>query len=232
MEAWSHRKKYRTLEREIVWIYEYWWEKNSTGYESMKTIKCSIIILYACSHNCVSYILWYVVNMWCTTYVLYTCICTTYLHTWYIHVYVCIHILYTVCVPKICSSYYAFKILWPNMIVAYILLTTGAGIGRGSFSSVQFSRSVVSNCLWPHASQHTRPPCPSLTPGVYSNSCPWVGDAIQQSHPLPSPSPPAPNLSQHHGLFQWVSSSHQVAKVWEFQLQYQSFQWTPRTDLR
>ena len=59
----------------------------------------------------------------------------------------------------------------------------------------------------------------------------WVGDAIQPSHPLSSPSPPALNLSQHQGLFQWVSSSHQVAKVLEFQLQNQSFQWTPRTDL-
>ena len=58
-----------------------------------------------------------------------------------------------------------------------------------------------------------------------------VGDAIQPSHPLSSPSPPAPNPSQHQGLFQWVNSSHQVAKVLEFQLQHQSFQWTPRTDL-
>ena len=58
-----------------------------------------------------------------------------------------------------------------------------------------------------------------------------VGDAIQPSHPLSSPSPPAPNPSQHQGLFQWVNSSHQVAKILEFQLQHQSFQWTPRTDL-
>ena len=56
----------------------------------------------------------------------------------------------------------------------------------------------------------------------------WVGDAIQSSHPLSSPSSPAFSLSQHQGLFQWVSSSHQVAKVLEFQLQHQSFQWTPR----
>ena len=54
----------------------------------------------------------------------------------------------------------------------------------------------------------------------------WVGDAIQPSHPLLFPSPPALNLSQHQGLFQWVSSSHQVAKVLGFQLQHQSFQWT------
>ena len=75
-----------------------------------------------------------------------------------------------------------------------------------------------------------RPPCPSPTPGAYSNSCPSVGDAIQPSHPLSSPSPLALNLSQHQGLFQWVSSSHQVAKVLEFQLQHQSFQWLFRTD--
>ena len=59
----------------------------------------------------------------------------------------------------------------------------------------------------------------------------WVGDAIQSSHPLLSPSPPTFNLSKHQVLFQWVSSSQQVAKVLEFQLQHQSFQWTPRTDL-
>ena len=57
-----------------------------------------------------------------------------------------------------------------------------------------------------------------------------VGDAIQPSHPLSSPSPPTFNLSQHQGLFQWVSSSHQVARVLEFQLQHQSFQWIFRTD--
>ena len=59
----------------------------------------------------------------------------------------------------------------------------------------------------------------------------WVGDAIQSSHPLSSPFPPALNPSQHQGLFQWVNSSHEVAKVLEFQLQNQSFQWTLRTDL-
>ena len=57
----------------------------------------------------------------------------------------------------------------------------------------------------------------------------WVGDAIQQFHPLSSPFSPAFNLSQHQGLFHWVSSSHQVAKVSEFQLQRQSVQWIFRT---
>ena len=59
----------------------------------------------------------------------------------------------------------------------------------------------------------------------------WVSDAIQPSHPLSSPSPPAPNPSQHQSLFQWVNSLHEVDKVLEFQLQHQSFQWTSRTDL-
>ena len=56
-----------------------------------------------------------------------------------------------------------------------------------------------------------------------------VHDAIQPSHPLSSPSPPAFNLSQHQGLLKWVSSSHQVAKILEVQLQHQSFQWIFRT---
>ena len=59
----------------------------------------------------------------------------------------------------------------------------------------------------------------------------WVTHAIQPSHPMSSLSPPAFNLSQHQSLFQWGSSSHQVAKVLEFQLQHQSFQWIFRTGL-
>ena len=59
----------------------------------------------------------------------------------------------------------------------------------------------------------------------------WVSDPIQPSHPLLPPSPPALNLSHHQGLLKWVSYSHQVAKVLEFQLQHQSFQWSPRIDL-
>ena len=101
------------------------------------------------------------------------------------------------------------------------------------FSSVQFS-SVTQSCLtlcnpmnrsMPGLAVHHQLPESTQT-HVH-----WVGDAIQPSHPLSSPSPPALNLSQHQDLFQWVSSLHQVAKVLEFQLQHQSFQWTPRTDL-
>ena len=58
----------------------------------------------------------------------------------------------------------------------------------------------------------------------------WVSDAIQASHPLWSPSPPAFDLSQHQGLFQWLSYLRQVAKVLEFQLQHKSFKWIFRTD--
>ena len=84
--------------------------------------------------------------------------------------------------------------------------------------SVQFSRSVMFDPLRPHESQHARRPCPSPTPGVTQTHVHWVGDAIQPSHPLLSPFPPAPSPSQHQSLFQWVSSLHEVAKVLEFQL--------------
>ena len=96
----------------------------------------------------------------------------------------------------------------------------------------QFS-SVAQSCptLRPHGLRHSRPPCPSPTPGAYSNSSLSSHDATQPSHPLSSPSPPAFSLSQHQGLFKWVSSSHQVAEVLELQLQHQSFQWLFRTDL-
>ena len=57
-----------------------------------------------------------------------------------------------------------------------------------------------------------------------------VGDAILPSHPLSPSSPPAFSLSQHQGVFQWASSLHQVAKVWEVQLQHQSSQWIFRVD--
>ena len=79
--------------------------------------------------------------------------------------------------------------------------------------SVQISRSVVSNALQPHGLPHTSLPCPSPTPRTCLNSCPlsqWCHPTISSSS---SPSPPAFNLSQHQGLFLWISSLHQVAKV-------------------
>ena len=86
-----------------------------------------------------------------------------------------------------------------------------------TLTSVWFSRSVMSNSLWPHGLQHTRLPCPSPTPRAYSNSCLLSWWCHPTSHPLSSPSPPTFNLSQHQGLFKWVSSLHQVAKkYWSF----------------
>ena len=101
-----------------------------------------------------------------------------------------------------------------------------------NYCSAQFSRSVVSDSLRPHESQHTRPPCPSPAPGVHSSSCLLSRWYIQPSHPLLSPSLPTFYLSQHQGLVQWVSSLHQVAKVLELQLQlhHQSFQWIFSSD--
>ena len=99
--------------------------------------------------------------------------------------------------------------------------------------SVPFS-SVAQSCPTPcNSMNHSTPGLPvhhQLLESTHTHVH-QVGDTIQPSHPLSSPSPPALNLSQHQGLFQWVSSSHQVAKILEFQLQHQSFQWTPRTDL-
>ena len=100
-------------------------------------------------------------------------------------------------------------------------------------SSVQFSRSVVSDSLQPQGLQHARPPCPSLSSLSQSLLKLMSIESVMPSnlsHPLSSPSPPALSLSQHQGLFKWVSSLHKVDKVLEFQLQHQSFQWTPRTD--
>ena len=77
---------------------------------------------------------------------------------------------------------------------------------------------------------HARLPCPSPAPRVYPNSCSlnWWCHPTISSFVIPFSS--AFNLSQHQGLFQWVSSSHQVIEVLEFQLQHQSCQWTFRTD--
>ena len=97
---------------------------------------------------------------------------------------------------------------------------------------VQFS-SVTQSCLTlcdPMSCSTPALPVHHQLPEFTQTHVHRVGDAIQPSHPLSSPSPPAPNPSQHQGLFQWVSSLHEVAKVLEFQLQHLSFQWTPRTD--
>ena len=97
--------------------------------------------------------------------------------------------------------------------------------------TAQFS-SVTQSCRTPCDPMDCTPgfPVHHQLPELAQAHVHRVGDAIQPSHPLSSPSLPAFNLSQHQCLFQWVSSLHQVAKVLELQLQHQSFQWTLRTD--
>ena len=90
------------------------------------------------------------------------------------------------------------------------------------------SQAVQSlSCVWLFVTPWTTAHQASLShhqlPEITQTHVHWVGDAIQPSHPLSSPSPPTFNLSQHQGLFKWVSS-HQVAKLLEFQLQHQCFQ--------
>ena len=97
--------------------------------------------------------------------------------------------------------------------------------------SDQISHAVVSDSLPPHELQHARPPCPLPTPGVYPNSWPlsrWCYLTISSSV---VPFSSCPQSFPNQGLFQWVNSANEVAKVLEFQLQHQSSQWTPRTDL-
>ena len=101
--------------------------------------------------------------------------------------------------------------------------------GNWMYSLVQFSSvarlcPTLCNCSTPGLPVHHQLPELTQTHGHH------IRDAIQPSHSLSSPSPPAFNLSQHQGLFQWVGSSHQVATGLEFQLQHQSFQWIFRTD--
>ena len=125
--------------------------------------------------------------------------------------------------PLLSSSPPAFKLSQHQGLFKWV--------GSLNISTVQFS-SVAQlcptlcdsmNCSSPGLPVHQQ------LPEFTQTHVHWFGDAIQPSHSLSCPPPPAFRLSQHQGLFQW--SSHQVAKVLEFQLQHQSFQWTPRTDL-
>ena len=101
-------------------------------------------------------------------------------------------------------------------------------LSQHQFSSVAHLCSTLCDPM-----NHSTPGLPVLSPspGVHSHSHALSWWCHPTSHPLSSPFPPAPNPSQHQSLFQWVNSSHKVAKVSEFLPQHQSFQWTPRTDL-
>ena len=126
--------------------------------------------------------------------------------------------------------------IWPNNCTLEDLPRRNSTISIHKYKQrfiVQFS-SVAHSCLTLcDLMNHSTPGLPihHQLPESTQTHVHWVSDAIQPSHPLLSPSPPALNLFQHQDLFKWVSSSHQVAKVLEFQLQHQAFQWTPKTDL-
>ena len=115
---------------------------------------------------------------------------------------------------------------WATVLIVHLQLVKRVNLK----CSVRFSHSAVSDSLWPRGLQHARLPVHRQLPEIAQTHVHCISDAIQPSHPLSSPSLPAFNLSQHQGLFPWVSSSHQVAKVLEFQLQHQFLQWIFRTD--
>ena len=115
--------------------------------------------------------------------------------------------------------------------VQIIFLSGCTNLHSHQQSTVQFS-SVTQSCLTlcdPMDCSTPGHPVHHQLPEFTQIHVHWVDDAIQPSHPLSSPSP-AFNLSQRQGLFKWVSSSHQVAKVLEFWLQHLSFQWIFRTN--
>ena len=151
--------------------------------------------------------------------------------TWFHNISICEHLCSLASVMS--GSFQPHRLWLTRLDCPYDFPIKNTGMGcLPSFSSVQFS-SVTQSCpiLWN--------PMNCSTPGLpihhqllefTQTLVHWVGDAIQPSHTLSSPSP-APNLSQHQGVSQRVKSSGEVAKVLAFQLQHQSFQWTPRTDL-
>ena len=129
-------------------------------------------------------------------------------------------------------------ILWLQSTSALILeppkikSDTVYTVSLGLFNTDQFS-SVTQSCPTPYDPMDcSLPELPvhHQLPEFTQTHVHWVGNAIQPSHCLSFPSPPTFNLSQHQGLHKRVSSSHTVAKVLEFQLQHQSFQWIFRID--
>ena len=142
------------------------------------------------------------------------------------------------CVIFICICIVTYTVSF-HVLKENIMITPNAGnmkkldqsyIAGGTITSYS---SVAQLCptLWnPMDCSTAGFPVHHQLPGPAQTHVHWVSDAMKPSHPLLSSSLPTFNLSQHQSLFQWVSSSHQVAKVLEFQLQHQSFQWIFRTD--
>ena len=149
--------------------------------------------------------------------------------------YVCTTCLSQVCLTSIHSSLHlsSADFFWACLCERVKLSYSRWGsftLFCGTYYSVQLVQPL--SRVWLFATQCTAACQASLS---ITNSwsllkLQWVSDAIQPSHPLSYPSPSAFNPSQHQGLFKWIRSLHQVAKVLEFQLQHQSFQWVFRTD--
>ena len=127
------------------------------------------------------------------------------------------------------NQFRKFYFYFPYFLLLWICFRLPTFTLLGLVTLSQFSRSVMFYSLWPHGLQHTRPPCPWQLLELAQTQVHRVGNAIWPSRSLWFTSPPAFSLSQHQGLFQWVSSFHQVAKVLELQLQHQSFHWIFRT---
>ena len=153
------------------------------------------------------------------------------------------------CTPWLLSNYlseinmYVCVYVYMFMFKRFLLMRySKISVSRASWVSIQIKvrvnfwlqfSSVAQSCLTlcnPMDCSTPGFPVHHQLPELTQTHVHWVRDAIQPSHPLSSPSPPVFDLSQHQDLFQWVSFSHQVVKVLEFQLQHQSFQWIFRTD--
>ena len=151
------------------------------------------------------------------------------------YMYLYVNRLESIVSYKILFSALKHTLLPPEVVMGNLVLLAckaGRSTWQGSYPSVQFS-SVTQSYLTlcdPIDGSTAGFPVYHQLPEFTQTHVYWVGDAFQPSHPLSSPFPPAFNLSQKQGLFQGVSCSYQVAKVLEFQLQHQSFQWIFRTN--
>ena len=200
------------------------------GYSQWSRSRCfsGILLLFLWSNRYWLFDLWFLCLFW------------IYLYIWKFSVHILLKpslkdfehyftIMWNECNFVAVWILFGISLLWPQIMSSLLQNSDLKKVGETTvlFSSVQ-SRPTLCDPM-----NHSVPGLPvhHQLPESTQTHVHWVGDAIQPSHPLSSPSPLAFSLSQHQGLFKWVSSSHQVAKILESQFQHQSFQWTPRTDL-
>ena len=133
----------------------------------------------------------------------------------YLYIYMCVYtVMYICCV-------YTYKLCTYITVYKHIYIYKYIYIYNAQFSSD--AQSCLFATSWTAACHHQ-------LLELAQTHVHHIGDAIQPSYPLSSPSLPVFSLSEHQGLFHWMNSSHQVAKVLELQFQHQSFQWIFRTD--